>query len=333
MKTIQATRYNKFTERLAKQKTDAIKISIEHNSMAVFTNFTFLITIENQIDFCREKFESWDEFKTTLIFSPLMLIVIYFLDAFFTKDVLDGFLLPQAYSDKLRQILCWIVPALFLVADMVLGLSRVQIRTLVAHGLEKSIYLLFINLFAIGFCAVIPALILSTVIQYYTLGEVSPGIVIGRLVMCLLSIVLHGYIIWSFPKSSFDQIVSSWKIWGLERKAKKYEKKMFDALNTINQKFLLYRSKSEKFQSINSFDTLGLTMKTKFLINKISMEEIFKLDDTKSLVLFEDHPIWERIYPKPQLISLENTLNDTNIDETQNSNNIYNEANQYDYYP
>lgn len=271
-------------ERVVSEKIAVLRIDIEMFSNKVFLFFEELLIAEQMKALANEDCNEDDrKFSFGYWFLALTIIPgIYAIDLLLSQDVII-YLLPASMSEETKMIFTYIVPLLFVIFDVGIGLVRHKIKIETEKEDNQQKTMLLINITGILFCLILPVLVGATILAFLESSEIQLSEVTARLALMVLSLVLHAFVIFLFPKNAFDYVFSFSTINSTNKLVNQSERKLFKAISELNIKVLQYKQKADTYDFVTNLDDIDFAFRTKVLINQI-------VKNTEWMILLENNP-------------------------------------------
>jgi hypothetical protein len=285
-------------QRVVTEKVGVLRGEIESIASKVFLTFEELIVSEQKLTLLREENEEGNRFSFMLYFVPLTIPVIYFIDLLLSQDALS-YLLPASIEGALHTFYVYLMPALFVIADVAIGLVREKIVYDVEENGKSYTLLLLINGFAVAFCFILPLLVGATILAFTETTAIQGSEVLARIALMALCLILHAFVIFSFPKKSFEYIRARTKMTSTLKKVQSLERKLYKSFTDLNARALMYREKSTTYSFIQPLTQVDFTFRTRLLVNQMlkTDEWVNTLQYNKKVQEHLEHdPFFQRFY-------------------------------------
>ncbi len=258
-------------EKVVNTKTATLRSEIETMANHVYLIFDELCVAEQNLTLVGEEInDEGKKFNFTYFFLILIVPVIYFIDLLLSQDAVS-YLLPATIEDGSRVFFCYLVPALFVIADLGLGLVRHKIKTDLKEGRNDNVSMLyFINATGFAFCLILPMLVGATILAFTESSDIASSEITARIALMLLSFILHYFVIFLFPKNAFDYCIGYSSYNSCRNKVQKKEKEIYKKISELSIAVLNYKAKSDQHQFVQKIDKIEFSFNNRLLINQIA---------------------------------------------------------------
>lgn len=288
-------------QRVVNEKITTLRAEIEMLCNNVFLIYDELLVTEQNLTWSQEVISDTDKrFSFANWFLILVVPVIYFIDLLLSQDAII-YLLPESLEDAPRQFFVYLVPALFVVADLAIGLVRQSIKVeRDENGKENSHKLLTINGFGFLFCLILPALVGATILAFTESDDIAGSEITARTALMVLSFILHFFVIFLFPKKAFDYCFNYSSYKNVKKEVIKKERELYKKISELSISVLNYKQKADKYAFVLALDKIEFFFRSRVLINQISRSDAWNdllEKDEKLQVLINDDEFFFRFFP------------------------------------
>ncbi len=288
------------------EKVVTAKISILRSEIEALTNHVFMVFEElcvveqNLILASEEVNDEGKKFNFAYWFLMLIVPTIYFIDLLLSQDAI-GYLLPSSLENGTKTFFCYVVPALFVIADLGIGLVRHKMKTNAEEDIfnnTNSIH--FINAFGFVFCLILPMLVGATILAFTESSDIASSEVTARIALMLLSFILHYFVIFLFPKQAFDYCIGYSKYNRSRKKVEQKEQEMYKKLSELSIAVFNCKAKSDQYDFVPNIDKIEFSFFNRLLINQIAKTDAWvqQVDANENLQhIINDNALLGRFFP------------------------------------
>jgi hypothetical protein len=288
-------------QKVVNEKVAVLRSEIESLANYVFLIFDELSVVEQNLTIAQEEMSDNDKkFSFANFFLLLIVPTIYFIDLLLSQDAVN-YLLPGSMGDDAKVFFAYLIPALFVIADLGIGLVRHKIKEDAAEDNSlNNVSVTLINVFGLLFCLILPLLVGATILAFTESAEIASSEIVARIALMLLSFILHYFVIFLFPKKAFDYCIGYNAYHRYRKNVEKKERELYKKINELSISVLNYKAKSDQYKFVEKLDKIEFYFRNRLLINQIAKSDAWNKTIEKSPQLqqiINDDDFLNRFFP------------------------------------